>query len=263
MLDIDGLDINDGAMLENLRGGGAGPCDFDLIICDEAHRTTGVTLVGSDESAFVKVHDPEYLRAAKRLYMTATPRIYDDNSKAKAGQANAVLASMDDEAVFGPEVERDLLTDYKVIVLTVDEGAVSRTMQSSLAGLDGQLDLPDVARIVGCWNGLAKRAEEGAFGADETPMRRAVAFARDIKTSKRFAEAFEEVVEDYIEAARLGGDPIDEPLPAETHHVDGGMNILIRNSEIDWLKTGEPGQCRVLSNARCLSEGVDVPALTR
>lgn len=220
-----------------------------------------MTLVGSDESAFVKVHDPEYLRVAKRLCITATPRIYDDNSKAKAGQANAVLASMDDAAVFGPEVERDLLTDYKVIVLTVDEGAVSRTMQSSLAGLNGQLDLPDVARIVGCWNGLAKRAEEGAFGADETPMRRAVAFARDIKTSKRFTEAFEEVVEDYIEAARLGGDPIDESLPAETHHVDGGMNILIRNSEIDWLKTGEPGQCRVLSNVRCLSEGVDLPAL--
>ena len=65
---------------------------FDLIICDEAHRTTGVTLAGQEESAFVKVHDDTYLHAAKRLYMTATPRLYDDSTKAKAGQANAVLA---------------------------------------------------------------------------------------------------------------------------------------------------------------------------
>jgi predicted helicase len=83
-----------------------GAANFDLIICDEAHRTTGATLAGDDESTFVRVHDPNYLRATKRLYMTATPKIYDDTSKAKAGQTNAVLASMDDEKTFGPQFHR-------------------------------------------------------------------------------------------------------------------------------------------------------------
>jgi predicted helicase len=144
------------------RQGGLPP--FDLIVCDEAHRTTGTTLVGEDESAFVRIHDDSYLRGAKRLYMTATPRIYDDSSKAKAGEADAVLASMDDEAVFGPElhrlgfgeaVSRDLLTDYKVLVLAVDETSVSRTFQLQLADEGNELRLDDAANNVGCWNGLA------------------------------------------------------------------------------------------------------------
>jgi predicted helicase len=129
--------------------------DFDLIICDEAHRTTGATLTGQDESAFVRVHDNAFIRAAERLYMTATPRIYDDASKTKAGQAQAVLASMDDEALFGTElhrlgfgeaVTRGLLTDYKVLVLAVDEKDVSRTFQTQLADEDNELRLDDVHR---------------------------------------------------------------------------------------------------------------------
>ncbi len=139
---------------------------FDLIVCDEAHRTTGTTLAGENESAFVRIHDPAYIRGDKRLYMTATPRIYDDASKAKAGEASAVLASMDNEDLFGEELHRlgfgeavaqDLLADYKVLVLAVDETAVSRTFQLQLADEGNELRLDDAAKIVGCWNGLAKR----------------------------------------------------------------------------------------------------------
>jgi predicted helicase len=99
-----------------------GRSGFALIVADEAHRTTGATLAGESESAFVRVHDNIYLPAAKRIYMTATPRIYDDSTKTRAGDANAVLASMDDESRFGPvfhrlgfgeAVERGLLTDTR------------------------------------------------------------------------------------------------------------------------------------------------------
>lgn len=254
------------------QGMGAG--DFDLIVCDEAHRTTGATLAGQDESAFTRVHDQAYLRASKRLYMTATPRIYDDASKTKAGQSQAVLASMDDELLYGPElhrlgfgeaVSRGLLTDYKVLVLAVDEGAVSKTFQQQFAA-DGELKLDDVAKIVGCWNGLAKRGQaEHSFATDPSPMRKAVAFARDIKSSKQFAAMFEAIVADYVQdnpltdAEREAG---RTDLIADVHHVDGTDNILRRNEELDWLKAEtEPHEARVLSNARCLSEGVDVPAL--
>src|SRR5664280_3458754 len=78
--------------------------EFDLIICDEAHRTTGVTLAGEDESNFVVVHDQTVIKGVKRLYMTATPRIYDDSSKVQANEGAAVLASMDDEALYGPQL---------------------------------------------------------------------------------------------------------------------------------------------------------------
>ncbi|WP_107771701.1 DEAD/DEAH box helicase [Nocardioides sediminis] len=245
---------------------------FDLIVSDEAHRTTGATVVGESESAFVRVHDDDYLRAEKRLYMTATPRIYDDNSRAKAGQANAVLASMDDEELYGPEfhrlgfgeaVEADLLTDYKVLVLTVDEESVARTFQSQLSDGDHELDLDDAAKIVGCWNGLAKRGKaEHDFADDPEPMRRAVAFAGNIKSSKRIEELFTDVTRYYVDRANLEDESGESPLSCQVRHVDGTFNALERNTRIDWLQAeSKPNHARILTNARCLSEGVDVPAL--
>lgn len=245
---------------------------FDLIVCDEAHRTTGTTLAGENESAFVRIHDPAYIRGDKRLYMTATPRIYDDASKAKAGEASAVLASMDNEDLFGEELHRlgfgeavaqDLLADYKVLVLAVDETAVSRTFQLQLADEGNELRLDDAAKIVGCWNGLAKRGSaEHSFYADPAPMRRAVAFAGTIKDSKHIESLFAETVRQYAAAHDLDDADGEPVLTCEIQHVDGTFNALERNTRLDWLRADVPdGVCRILTNARCLSEGVDVPAL--
>jgi len=246
----------------------AGLGEFDLVICDEAHRTTGVTLAGDDESAFVRVHDNDFIKAARRLYMTATPRLFNDETKEKAAEHDAVLCSMDDESAFGPEfhrlgfghaVEAGLLTDYRVIVLNVDEGHVAASFQQQLADESNELNLDDAAKIVGCWNGLAKRggthiAGDG-FGDNPLPMRRAVAFSRDIKSSKSLATKFAALIDDYT-------DDHDDALACEVRHVDGTMNALQRNAELDWLKA-DPGEntCRILTNARCLAEGVDVPDL--
>ncbi|MEW2137502.1 type ISP restriction/modification enzyme [Streptomyces sp. NPDC005409] len=241
---------------------------FDLILCDEAHRTTGVTLSGHDESAFVRVHDNAYLAADRRIYMTATPRIYNEDTKTDAKNSDAVLASMDDETTFGPEfhrlgfgqaVEQGLLTDYKVLILTIDEGVVAKTLQEGLAGGAGELNIDDAAKIIGCWNAMAKRtgtfADGSGFAEGEAPMKRAVAFARSIADSKSIAERFNEVVDAYDDAD-------DDVLHCEVDHVDGTFNTLKRNVLLDWLKQ-DPGQnqARILSNARCLSEGVDVPSL--
>ncbi len=253
--------------------------DFDLIICDEAHRTTGVTLAGEDESNFVRVHDQGFIKGTKRLYMTATPRIYDDGSKSKADEGAAVLASMDDETLYGPEfhrlgfgeaVDRGLLADYKVLVLAVDEQAVSATFQQQLADENSELRLDDAAKIVGCWNGLAKRGHvESGFGADARPMSRAVAFVRSIEDSRKFARLFTDIVDQHVRSVVLDDEDEDEdstttehPLRCEARHVDGTFNVLRRSEMLDWLKAPtEPDTCRILSNARCLSEGVDVPAL--
>lgn len=243
---------------------------FDITICDEAHRTTGVTLAGNDESSFVKVHDNEFICSKKRLYMTATPRIYADESKQKATNNNALLCSMDDETVYGKDfhvlgfaesVAMGLLSDYKVIVLAVDEGYVSRTLQNLLTDSDNELTLDDSVKIVGCLNGLSKKTifegEENYFENDPYKMKKAVAFCSDIKGSKKFVHLFNEIQDEL----KLYGS-YDDLVTVQLEHVDGTQNALYRKEKIDWLKEDTPeGVCRILSNARCLSEGIDVPAL--
>ena len=243
----------------------SGQC-FDLILCDEAHRTTGVTLSDADsESAFVKVHDDAFLPATKRLYMTATPRIYGDAAKAKASDASALLTSMDDESIYGPvfhsfgfgeAVEKGLLSDYKVMILCVTNDSVAAGVHAVTGTEVPEISLDDAAKIIGCWNGLAKRTTDMDFGRDPVPMKRAVAFADSIKSSKHFAQVFPEVVDQVM------GDESQSTLTVAAHHVDGSMNALRRGEELAWLKAPvTDNECRILTNARCLSEGVDVPAL--
>ncbi len=252
---------------------------FDLIVCDEAHRTTGVILEAGDESNFVKVHDGTFIKASKRLYMTATPRIFSDGSKTQAEENDAVVCSMDDVGLYGEELHRlgfgeavgsGLLADYKVMVLAVDEKFVSKTFQKQLS-VEGELNLDDVVKITGCWNGLSKRmardAEGNDLSGDDAPMHRAVAFSRSIKDSKRLTDLFAGVVAKYITSAKESATedtPAENFLQCEVDHVDGTMNMTVRNRKLGWLKadTSKDGNvCRILSNARCLSEGVDVPAL--
>ena len=245
--------------------------NFNIIICDEAHRTTGVTLAGEDESNFVKVHSNDFIKADKRLYMTATPRIYGDESKKKASEGSALLCSMDDENVYGKEfyslgfskaVSLGLLADYKVIVLAVDEGYVNKTLQNLITDKkSSELLLPDATKIIGCLNGLSKKtlfeSEENYFANDPMPMRRAVAFNSSIKASKKFVAMFEEIQNEL----KLNGYD-DSLVTVQLSHVDGTDNALVRKNRIEWLKENtSDNSCRVLSNARCLSEGIDVPAL--
>lgn len=247
-----------------------GLSEFDLIICDEAHRTTGVTLSGDDESYFQKVHDQKFILGKKRLYMTATPKLYGETAKVKAQENDAVICSMDDQGYYGPEfyrlgfyqaVSSGLLTDYKVMVLAVDEKYVSATFQRQLADSNNELNLKDAVKIIGCWNGLSKRmasdADGQAISEDLAPMRRAVAFSRSIKESERIKSLFSEIIDEYRRTH-----PDEDILHCEVDHVDGTHNTLERHRKLDWLKEDtEANICRILSNARCLSEGIDVPSL--
>ena len=246
--------------------------EFDLIICDEAHRTTGVTLKNEDESNFVKVHKNEFLKAKKRLYMTATPRLYDDNSKSKAKEGDAYLCSMDDEKLYGEEiyrigfgkaVENDLLTDYKVLILTLSSSQIPVELQNIIANEEKEFNFDDATRLIGCINGLSKQIldKEGIIkSTDPEPMKRAVAFCRDIKTSKRVTNSFNDYSEEYLSS--LKEEAKRKMVNISSKHIDGGMNALEREELLSWLKEdGEEQECRVLTNARCLSEGVDVPNL--
>jgi len=243
---------------------------FDLIICDEAHRTTGATIDGEEASNFVKIHDNQYVQGAKRLYMTATPRIFGDGARAKAADAAVSLCDMDDEAIYGPTfftrgfswaVENGLLTDYKVIVLAMDEAIVSKSVQSRLADAGNELQLDDATKIVGCYKALLKQGDADGFGADAQAMRRAIAFCKDIRSSKLIAREFGAVVDEFNEASANDADR-DNAVRCDVEHVDGTFNAKTRGELLNWLSDDvNDHHCKILSNARCLSEGVDVPAL--
>lgn len=258
---------------------------FDLIICDEAHRTTGATFGDDDESNFVKVHDASFIQSGKRLYMTATPRIYGTNAKVKAETDNVVLCSMDDESLYGPElyvitfseaVRLGLLCDYKVIVLSIEESHVNRRIQDLLRSADNDLRVDDAGKIIGCWKALAKQELAPDLVGDTDPMKRAVAFCQVIETnkgakvhkvsSKNIAHMFQAVVQAYQDSEDLDDEELQASpaytLQCEAEHVDGGMNASAKEGKLAWLKDEPPeNTCRILSNVRCLSEGVDVPAL--
>ena len=240
---------------------------FDLVLSDEAHRTTGVERPGDDTSPFVLVHDRERIRAKKRLYMTATPRLYTEGARAKARTHGVEVFSMDDEGVYGPEfhrlpfskaVEQGLLSDYKVVVLTLAENSVDATMQAHLAAGGSELNITDAAKIVGCWAAL-QDPENARQRNRRRPLKRAIAFTNTIRDSKRLVEHWGDVVDRAIE--QLPQREQRRALRTKTQHVDGQHHALDRKARIEWLKGEEAGACRILSNARCLSEGIDVPAL--
>ncbi len=255
--------------------------DFDLIICDEAHRTTGQTFDDKDESNFVQVHDANFIKSAKRLYMTATPRIYGNEAKAVAEKDKIAICSMDDEALYGETlftinfseaVKQGLLVDYKVIVLAVDSQHVSDRLQHLLKDENNALKVDDAARIIGCWKALSKQDTQEDLTDDQNPMRRAVAFCQVIEpqsttsktnkvSSKKISSMFAEVVEEY-KKTEAASDQLATKLVCEAAHVDGSMNASQKEEKLNWLKEEfTENTCRILSNVRCLSEGVDVPAL--
>ena len=247
---------------------------FDLIVCDEAHRTTGVTLEGEEESAFVRVHDNNFIKANKRLYMTATPRLYKTEDQDKAKEKNVYLCSMDDENLYGKEfyrlsfadaVKKDLLCDYKVIVLTMN-----RKHQDKIQIEEDEDDtkaehLDEWQKLVGTAAALSKISlndDTTLYKDDPQLMHRAVAFCSNIKASNKIKNTFNVLNKDYADKLIETKDS-HKYVQIESRHVDGSMNSQERNADIQWLKDTPTDSidCRILCNVRCLSEGVDVPSL--
>ena len=247
---------------------------FDYIVCDEAHRTTGVIVGGRNESAFTKVHSNENIAAKHRLYMTATPRLYADNAKKKAEGNSVVLCSMDDENIYGEEfyrigfgeaVEHNLLSDYKVLILTVQSDTkLPADLMAAVQDKEQEINADEAVKLVGVINALSKRVvsdPDMVKSVDPSLMHRAVAFCSKIAVSKTIAASLNDfsqsIQESFVE------DPQDETVAVNARHIDGTMNANERNELLNWLRSApnSGGECRVLTNVRCLSEGVDVPSL--
>ncbi|GAA9971842.1 DEAD/DEAH box helicase family protein [Helicobacter pylori] len=266
--------------------------EIDLVICDEAHRTVGAMYSSNerdDKNAFTLCHSDEHIQAKKRLYMTATPKVYSESSKAKAKESDNIIYSMDDEEIFGEEIYTlnftraialDLLTDYKVMILAVrkeDLSGVTNSVNKKISRLEAEGTKLDkklinnefVCKIIGTHKGLAKQdlialddENKQDYNLqnknDTTPSQRAISFCKSINTSKSIKDSFETIMECYDEELKKKS---FKNITISIDHIDGTMNCKVRLEKLEELNKFEPNTCKVLSNARCLSEGVDVPAL--
>ena len=265
---------------ETLKETGGSYGTFDLIVCDEAHRTTGVRLSDRDESNFTKIHDASYIKGYKRLYMTATPRLYNSSAKIKASEKDAIMCSMDDEKLYGQEffrvnfsyaVEHGLLTDYKVLVLTVNEEDLPGDILKDIKDPNNtELNFDDTSKLIGVINGLSKiiRGDNRVtWDNDPCVMHRAIAFCSSIGnaaspgTSVNTSQVLPRICEKYRDTLDI--EERDHVVEVSARHIDGSMNSQTRNEQLAWLAEDNIGEneCRVLTNVRCLSEGIDVPAL--
>ncbi len=252
-----------------------GSPEFDLIICDEAHRTTGVDRKNSGRSDdknsnFVEIHSQDFIKGKKRLYMTATPRIYTEAALVKADEHQLGIFSMDNEEHYGKEfyrlgfataVNEELLTEYKVIVLTINQERIKNIIDKLDGGKFAEFDMStdDTSKIIGCYKALRGQGRDGDEDGGGKMLKRAVCFSNTIKNSQMVVEKFSKVVEELDNLENDG-------FTCELRHVDGKQTALARSDKLDWLRADVPATpdgevCRILSNARCLTEGVDVPSL--
>lgn len=270
--------------------------EIGLIICDEAHRTAGGHHVDDEDAPFQRIHDQNFIRGKKRLYMTATPRIFGGDAKKQSEEGDVVLYSMDDEAVFGKTfhtisfseaVRLKSLVDYKVIVLAVDESVVKNQGMDDYTLVEaGGLTVKHAAKVIGAWRALSKCDFKGerSMWDDLKLMKRAVGFAQVIEppkpgqnldrtSSKLFTANFAKTIEDFKRdhfntlneknrSYSHAAFDAEYPLVCDCRHIDGSMNATEKGALLDWLRAEpEKNHCKILFNVRCLSEGVDVPSL--
>ncbi len=244
--------------------------NFDIAVCDEAHRTIGTYQTGNEEdkSNFLKIHDDKCVPCKKRLYMTATEKIYSLGAKQSAAEDGYTPYSMDDKNIYGPEfhrlsfgdaVSKQLLTDYKIVVLTVNKNDIARLNLP----IKNFKTLDDSAKIIGAVTALSKIPSEinkDEFISDPKPMKRAVAFCQTIAQAKAFSESFNSLKDNSC----LGIDTMKKEnlVIPKANFITGQDKTSDRNKRLNWLREDiKDGECHILTNARCLSEGVDVPSL--
>ena len=216
-------------VIADAQADGAEP--FDLMICDVAHRTTGVHKKARiTVSSWLLPHDQTILQADRRLYMTATPRLYSANVKEKAKERQAAIYSMDDEATYGPEiykmsfkkaVDDGFLSDYEVAVV-----AVSDSLFANLAGdfvkehEETGVNVEDVVKLLGCWDALADPTTRGTngrvTGQVNTPhaAQRAIAFSNTIKSSMNLEKWWPDIISRLGRLGAGGGGRRDHRVQA-------------------------------------------------
>jgi superfamily II DNA or RNA helicase len=224
--------------------------DFDLVIADEAHRCAG--RVSSD---FATVLGADAIPARRRLFMTATPRFFTGRVVKEAKEADFEVASMDDESRFGlvfhrlgfaEAIEHGLLTDYRVVVVGVDDATyLEWAERGRFVTTDGTTETD--ARTLAGQIGLAKAMKR-------YDLQRTISFHSRVSGAQDFANSMSRLVEWMPARQRPTG-------KLWSTYVSGKMSAGQRSILLDRLRHLDDQERGLLANARCLGEGIDVPAL--
>jgi predicted helicase len=234
--------------------------EFDLILCDEAHRTAGVSK--REETNFKLVHSNENIKGKKRLYMTATPKVFDvkGEEKRKIEEENLIkIFDMDNEEIFGPKffeysfrkaIEEGYLSSYRIVAMELDKKEVQKELYEYLIS-EGSLNIDETTKLVG----LGKLVKGEVYNEDNNPLdlkiKSGIVFTNRVSKSKQIAEEFPRIFQEYFKTTP----------PAEVKHIDGNISAFEKRNKIDWLKGGNDNKAHILTNAKVLTEGIDVPAL--
>jgi hypothetical protein len=223
---------------------------FDLVICDEAHRLTGKT-----DAEYATVLDENKIVTKKRLFMTATPRTYTTAAKTKAEDRGVEITSMDDEHVYGPvlhklsfgeAIKQDLLSDYRVLIVGVTDPQVQDLIdRRELVSVNDAVNTD--ARTLAAHIGLAKATKD-------YNLKRTISFHSRIKSADQFATDHIKILDWLPDTHKPSGN-------SWTGTISGAMNTGDRRKLIQQLSLDEQDRHALLTNARCLTEGVDVPSL--
>jgi len=208
--------------------------EFDLAICDEAHKTSG-----GEIGKFCLIHSNENIPIKKRLYMTATPRIISDETKKSLKKDNInYFYDMSNENIFGPEfyrmsfkeaIDKKILVDYQIVAV----GVSSKELESAIRDRKYCSHNETIDEIANNYalEKFMKKYETNHVITFHSSIKKAEAFSR------RHQEAYPKV---------------------NTYHINGGINTNARDTIIsEFLDSSKS----IISNARCLTEGVDLPAV--
>jgi superfamily II DNA or RNA helicase len=223
---------------------------FDLVICDEAHRLTGKT-----DANYATVLDEKKIVAEKRLFMTATPRTYTTAAKSKAEDRGVEITSMDDEHIYGPvlhklsfgeAIKQELLSDYRVLIVGVTDPQVQDLIdRRELVSVNDSVTTD--AQTLAAHIGLAKATKD-------YNLKRTISFHSRIKTADQFARDHAKILEWLPESHKPSGE-------TWMGTISGAMNTGDRRKLLTQLRLDGEDRHAILTNARCLTEGVDVPSL--
>jgi len=223
---------------------------FDLVVADEAHRCTGKIT-----SAFSTVLDNKRIIATKRLFATATPRTYTASVKKTAEDRGIEVACMDDEAVFGnvlyslpfgKAIRLNLLTDYRIVIIGVDSPMIAEWIKNR-EFIKTDSGIENDAESLAAQIGLLKAIKD-------YDLKRIISFHNRVSRAESFKNDVHQVLNWIDEENRPSGE-------LWTDFVSGAMPTDRRRQKLDYLKGLDDNQRGLLTNARCLSEGVDVPSL--
>ncbi len=228
---------------------------FDFVVYDEAHRTAG-----SKESGLFSLSLQEgQIPAEKRLFMTATQRLVKPWVKDRLAREDITVFSMDDEEIYGPvfyqfpfgeAIRQKIIADYRIVIGAVTDGEIA-----GMIGENRYLRLRD-----GSGRELGEMSADDAFKAcllgkavKELGLKKVVSFHSTLAAARAFARFYQEAPEDFL-WEQFGIDKEE----AVFLHVNGSMAAGERSLLFTQFEQAGFG---LLTNVRCLTEGVDIPLI--